>query len=766
MDSQKLKTIVNKYNVLYAEDAPEVLLKSKELFEELFFQVDTAVDGAQALELYKNYYQQNGKYYDIVISDIKMPNMDGIELSSNIKKINNKQKIIIISAHNESEILQNLINIGIRYFIHKPIKLDELIGVVLQISDEIEKDHQSKEHVVEVMKLNEEFEALFSGYDSLVIASRTDINGVITYVSKGFEAISGYTAEELIGSSHSIVRHPDMSDKIFTHMWETIKAGRVWKGKLKNKKKNGDYYWTQTSIAPYSDKEGNVLGYNSIREDITYQVKLNELNKKMDILLSHANDGYMLIDHNKQVLEGYSKICLSIFEKETIQNMDISELLFFNDTKKKDLLKKGLEKIFHSEDSMKNELYLSLLPTKNTFIEKSISINYKIIDDNIMIIVQDITEKVALESELEQKQKYQKMVIQVITNIDDFVDLKKDFENFYNQFYKEGNCLRIAFNKDDKTQDVLRSLHTFKGLFHQLQMTYTTDTIHNFEGYITKLINNDIIDMASFDNIDLKESFEKDLEIIEDMLGKEYIVEYQKTLENKKILKKIKYQLRSLISDPVNINFRIQNIIANIDLLSYLDVTDILSKHVSLVQHLSDTLEKPMYPLQIIGEKDLKVPASYKNFFRNLVHIYKNSVDHGIEDVDTRLLSSKDDKGKIICEYYYLNKFFHLIIKDDGQGVDIGKLTQKALSKGLITQEQNSELTDNKKLQLIFKDNLSTKDIANKISGRGVGMSSLKQSCEELGGSVDVLNKQLKGLEYHFKIPLVKLLDSYDSNRF
>ena len=104
-----------------------------------------------------------------------------------------------------------------------------------------------------------------------VISSSTDTKGIITYASQAFCDISGYSQEELIGKPHNILRHPDMSAEIYRDMWRSIKQGEVWDGEVKNRKKNGEYYWVRTSIMPDFNDEGNIVGYTAIRHDITAQ---------------------------------------------------------------------------------------------------------------------------------------------------------------------------------------------------------------------------------------------------------------------------------------------------------------------------------------------------------------------------------------------------------------------------------------------------------------------------------------------------------------
>ena len=100
--------------------------------------------------------------------------------------------------------------------------------------------------------------------DDHSIISRTDVKGKITYVNQQFIEVSGFTEQELIGSPHNIVRHPDMPPEAFADLWQTLKSGGAWTGMVKNRCKNGDHYWVLANATPIREN-GNVVGYTSVR---------------------------------------------------------------------------------------------------------------------------------------------------------------------------------------------------------------------------------------------------------------------------------------------------------------------------------------------------------------------------------------------------------------------------------------------------------------------------------------------------------------------
>jgi PAS domain S-box-containing protein len=105
--------------------------------------------------------------------------------------------------------------------------------------------------------------------DDHIIMSTTDVKGNITYASKAFCEISGFDLSELIGQNHRIVRHPEMPKSLYDDLWGRLKSDRTWQGELKNRKKDGGFYWVYASIGPIYDLEGKKIGYTAIREDIT-----------------------------------------------------------------------------------------------------------------------------------------------------------------------------------------------------------------------------------------------------------------------------------------------------------------------------------------------------------------------------------------------------------------------------------------------------------------------------------------------------------------
>jgi len=131
--------------------------------------------------------------------------------------------------------------------------------------------------ITQLRKQQREIKNYVKVLDEHVVTSKTDTDGYITYTSKAFSDISGYSKQDLIGKKHSIVRHPDMPPEVYDDLWKTITQGEVWSGEIKNQSKDGSAYWVYAAISPERDERGRIVGYTAIRHDITDKKRVEEL---------------------------------------------------------------------------------------------------------------------------------------------------------------------------------------------------------------------------------------------------------------------------------------------------------------------------------------------------------------------------------------------------------------------------------------------------------------------------------------------------------
>ena len=154
MNLQDILNYSKDLNVLYAEDDSQLLQETSEALEDFFASTQTAKNGLIALQMYKDYYEENSEYYDILITDINMPLMNGVDLIKEVHKINIDQNVIVISAYNDSSRLIELINIGITHFIMKPLFPNQLMNVLYQSSKLVSSQKQLLTYRKELENLN------------------------------------------------------------------------------------------------------------------------------------------------------------------------------------------------------------------------------------------------------------------------------------------------------------------------------------------------------------------------------------------------------------------------------------------------------------------------------------------------------------------------------------------------------------------------------------------------------------------------------------
>jgi len=143
-----------------------------------------------------------------------------------------------------------------------------------------------------------------------------------------------------------------------------------------------------------------------------------------------------------------------------------------------------------------------------------------------------------------------------------------------------------------------------------------------------------------------------------------------------------------------------------------------------------------------------------------LVHILRNAVDHGIERPEERIRAGKDPTGTVRLRAYHEGNNVYIVVEDDGAGIDSGKVLAKAVERGLVTADQAPLLSQEEVFSFLFLPGFSTSDTVSEVSGRGVGMDVLKNTVEELGGSVQVRSVLGKGTTVIMRLPLTMAIIS------
>ncbi len=182
-------------------------------------------------------------------------------------------------------------------------------------------------------------------------------------------------------------------------------------------------------------------------------------------------------------------------------------------------------------------------------------------------------------------------------------------------------------------------------------------------------------------------------------------------------------------------------------------VSNIFSKMPRIVRDLSQSLGRRVR-LQVEGQETELDKSLLEAIKDPLTHAVRNSLDHGIEMPDVREAAGKDPEGTLKLRASHQGSHVVIEISDDGAGVAVERVRQKAIERGLITPERAAQLSDRELLQLIFLPGFSTAAAVTNVSGRGVGMDVVRTNVEKIGGKVEIESRVGKGTTLRMRIPL------------
>lgn len=179
----------------------------------------------------------------------------------------------------------------------------------------------------------------------------------------------------------------------------------------------------------------------------------------------------------------------------------------------------------------------------------------------------------------------------------------------------------------------------------------------------------------------------------------------------------------------------------------------IFSRFPRLVRDIAGKMSKEI-DLEIEGVETEIDKGMVDDIFDPLIHLLRNSIDHGIESPEERKQVGKSEVGKIVLKAVHEGDSIMIEVKDDGRGIDTDKVREKAINTGILKREDAEKMSQRELLSLIFMAGFSTAEKVSNISGRGVGMDAVKKKIEEIGGNVGIATVQGKGTRIIIRLPL------------
>jgi len=724
-----------------------------------------------------------------------------------IKKTINEEKSIICdvvqtSEYSLSEVYYN--KYKIKSFLCMPILWKNQIQGVLYLENQyIEKAFsQNKLSLLELIAVqfasSLETAKLYSNIEQSEEKFRTLVdnlhdgvfiiqNDVIQYVNKSFMSIFGMQADDII--NHHLSKIISEKDTLrINQMIQMIFDGKQVKTEYELQAKHHDGkeipVLLSAGLFTLNNNEALVGTVKDITERKTAEQlqkqyneslkrKINEKTKSIKNLLDYAGQGFLTFNQNLLINNEFSKECLHIF-KSDISQRDFVELVFSHLTEEeKEDNRIVINAIFNTDLYDRKTTFLDLLPQECHFDDKYIKLDYKMIPDieneKIMVVITDISDKIALEKEMEKEKNILKMVVKAISDSSLLKKAVKEYQDFFTEGLKE--TLFNDLNLQERVHQVFRQVHTFKGDFSQWSMMSLAEHLMGIEDILTTLLNHQGQRSAeeiyqSLVSFPYHDWIDDEIKTICDRTGQNLLDEKETVLVDKKKILEIENDIIRIFSEKDS-----ELLLAKIRKLRYSNIKDIIYSYSDYIDQLADKLDKLINPLVVTGDDVFLDYDIYASFIKTLTHIFRNMIDHGIEYPDVRLENGfKSEAGNICCHVKTEANCFTIELNDDGAGIDLEKIrnllkkiNQEDLEfyeilQSVICKNQSKNpdlLSDEEILPLIFYPGFSTKNQITDISGRGIGLSAVKQEIEKLGGSLTVNTIQNTGTCFVIKLPYI-----------
>lgn len=464
---------------------------------------------------------------------------------------------------------------------------------------------------------------------------------------------------------------------------------------------------------------------------------LKDANTYITAILESLSQGLFVIRPDGKCSDLYTKSCLSIFGSEP-KDKHFSSLI---DKKNHSSIDKWIEITFSQKMPFSSctplgpsHFELGHLGDKNF---KHIKLEYYplVLDDElsgIVVSATDITQELILKEDINNKEAYIHKVMQFVLNKDEIKNLTAEANSLINEIIEAQDY--IGF-----TDRALMIFHTINGGFAMYSFLDIQKYAIECEDYIQlnrdkDNINKEIKARARF----ARDLINQSINELETKFANNNLTSFSK--------EDISYLENELLAKGEEGKVILQNF------LEKKSVSSLFAPYPKLVKKISKDLNKPMKEL-VIPESSYRVePQKIQELSNALVHIFKNSLDHGIEVSSQRIKAGKEEQGEIKLDINTQEDIVHIKISDDGAGLDLKAIRSKL--ERTYSKNDLDKLTKEELMAKIFDPNISTRETVSQYSGRGIGMSAVKEAVDKLHGNINVYSNENQGTTFHisFKV--------------
>jgi len=492
------------------------------------------------------------------------------------------------------------------------------------------------------------------------------------------------------------------------------------------------------------------------------EAKNGELRDKNDAiknLLDNAGQGFLSFGADLVVSEEYSLECVQLFRVQLGGRLFPELVARHLPPEAQKTVAEVLGGIFTAAKPLQQKVFLSLMPGEMTIHDRAVRAQYKLIrrgdETRMMVILTDVTEKKRLEREMAEEKNNVKMVVRALSRQSEVLAAMAAFRDFAaaRDVWTAGDG--PGASPAEALAEVFRLVHTSKGDFAQLGLHNTAAALHEFENALANLAQSPQPPSrealaAILADMDAELILERDVAILTDILGESFFGGGETLRVEKKVLLDLEARVGSLLSGPSR-----EAVLAELRVLRRHNIKDLLIPYGEYLAGLAESLEKAVAPLIVAGDDVFVDRSPREGFVKALVHVFRNMIDHGLEDMDERLATGKPEIGTIACHVERLGEdMVRLTVSDDGRGIDVARVLAKAAEKGLLASDPVADMAPEAVFELLFRDDFSTRDEVSLLSGRGVGLAAVRAETERLGGTVRVRSEVGRGSQFVFTLPL------------
>ena len=482
---------------------------------------------------------------------------------------------------------------------------------------------------------------------------------------------------------------------------------------------------------------------------------LKQKNDDIANMFSNMHQGLFTIIEGGLIHPEYAAYLETIFETKEIANRNFVDLMFRSSTLGADVIDAASTAVASivGEDSMMYEFNSHLLVTELTleFVDKPnklIELDWDpIVDDQdvitkLMVTVRDVTALKALQAEAEG-QKQELMIIGEVLSVDadKFSDFIEGSESFV------GKCRTIieqTQQKDlGKLAELFRNIHTVKGNARTYGLKHITDTVHRIENTYDQLRKNDDMQWQPQELLGELAFAEQAIKvyrgIFKDKLGRDGKQGIAGARVDREQISRLMESIAALSNTelPANVINIVRDTYHSLASIDAEPLDAVIADVLTSVQSLAAELGKPAPRIEI-AEHDVYTRREAHSMLNNIfMHVLRNAMDHGIESAAERLSVGKPEQGLIGIDTLENDDGITFAIRDDGRGIAITKLFEKALEVG-IYPAGTARPSAREVANLIFASGFSTAEQVTEVSGRGVGMDAVREFLEAEGGSIQV----------------------------